>query len=166
MTIRELEKPAVPETWDYHKSVDKVKAVIYKWTHLTVEIANELFIAREQLSVSGGVRTSGKKLPLTWTGYCEEIGSERHTVNNWLRRFFGVSQLEEPGESIQFQNLTVRMITIKCFAAHYNSLDPTWIGKCEGNCVKLKFCRDLDKMITEHPILVKAEESYIPDCQK
>jgi N6-adenosine-specific RNA methylase IME4 len=79
-------QPKIPIAWEYEKSVKKVKATVYKWKTLTIELANELYIAREILS-NPGARTDLKK-EQTWTKYCEEIGSEIHTVNNWLRRWF------------------------------------------------------------------------------
>jgi len=89
-----IERPQLPERWDYEESVKKVRGFIYKWKNLTKEIAQELWIAREKLRAKGGYqyhkKVHGKKLPCTptWTQYCEDIGSERHTVNHWLNRFF------------------------------------------------------------------------------
>lgn len=74
--------PEVPADWNYEESVARVKQVIYKWKNLTLELATELYIAREALSRSG--RPYGRH---TWKQYCEEIGAEQNTVNGWLRRF-------------------------------------------------------------------------------
>lgn len=48
-----IQKPGLPSKWDYDKSVKKVKQQIYKWKNLTIEMANELWIAREILSAQG-----------------------------------------------------------------------------------------------------------------
>lgn len=75
--------PEVPADWNYEESIARVKQTIYKWKNLTVELATELYIAREALSSPG--RPYGR---YTWKQYCEEIGLEQNTVNGWLRRFF------------------------------------------------------------------------------
>lgn len=48
-----IEKPKIPEKWDYNESVKQIKSVIYKWKSLTVELAQELYIAREKLRKPG-----------------------------------------------------------------------------------------------------------------
>lgn len=48
-----IEKPKLPENWDYDESVKKVNNLIYKWINLTEEIADELWIAREMLRAQG-----------------------------------------------------------------------------------------------------------------
>lgn len=48
-----IEKPEIPEKWDYDESAKKIKSVIYKWKTLTVELAQELWIARKKLSREG-----------------------------------------------------------------------------------------------------------------
>jgi len=84
-----VEQPQLPECWDYEESVKRIKGNLYKWKNLTIEIAQELWIAREKLRTQGQRTdlTSGKNTR-SWTDYCKEIGSERRTVNNWLNRFF------------------------------------------------------------------------------
>lgn len=48
-----IEKPELPEHWDYDESVKKVINFVYKWKNLTIEILEELYIAREMLSTQG-----------------------------------------------------------------------------------------------------------------
>jgi N6-adenosine-specific RNA methylase IME4 len=92
--------PQVPESWDYETSVAKVKQLIYKWKNITVELATELWVAREILS-NPGKRTdlvaNATKLP-TWSQYCQEVGCDRSTLHRWLNRFFLAqqAQLAEP----------------------------------------------------------------------
>lgn len=94
-----IEKPELPENWDYEKSVTIVKGITYKWKDLTIELANELFIAREILN-SQGIRTdlTSELLFQSWTQYCEDIGSSRQVVNRWLARWFGkeITQSDSP----------------------------------------------------------------------
>lgn len=93
-------KPTIPVNWDYNKSVSRVKQIIYKWKNITLELAQELFIAREVLDARGSNLpnvtnvTNGK----TWTNYCKEIGVERMTVHRWLERYFvtNVTKLKTP----------------------------------------------------------------------
>ena len=92
-------KPKIPTTWDYKESVSKVKQVIYKWKNLTVDLASELYIAREVLS-NPGSRTDLKENQ-TWSNYCKEIGTERMTIHRWLNNYFpnlvtNVTKLEKP----------------------------------------------------------------------
>ena len=88
-----IEKPRLPEKWNYKISVQKVKTAIYKWKNLTTEIIQELLIAREILSLkpSGQPRsTVGTFVPTdkNWTTYCQDIGSSRRVINRWLQRWF------------------------------------------------------------------------------
>ena len=90
--------PEVPMEWSYTDSVEKVKANVYKWKNLGEEIFNELWIAREILSKSKSEAAKimhGTIVPwMTWTQYCEDIGSSRQVVNRWLKRAFG--NIEDP----------------------------------------------------------------------
>jgi len=88
-----LETPPIPTDWDYNQSVKKIRTFVYKWKNLTIEIANELWIAREILS-SQGARTdltSGVSAR-SWSQYCKEIGTSRRRVNEWLCRWFGCKE--------------------------------------------------------------------------
>jgi len=80
-----LEKPKIPIKWDYNQSIKKVKVLVYKWKNLTVEVVNELFIAREILS-NQGARTDLEEVK-TWEDYCNDIGIEKRTGNLWLQRY-------------------------------------------------------------------------------
>jgi len=69
--VQKLTPPKIPKKWDYDKSVRKTKTFIYKWKNLTVDILNELWIARERLSktpseagkMGAEKRWRGKKVP-------------------------------------------------------------------------------------------------------
>ena len=90
----EINKPEIPETWDYEESVQKVKAFVYKWTNLTDEIAQELKNARKILN-SQGRRTdlTSEEKFRSWTQYCEDIGSSRQVINHWLKEWFKPKEL-------------------------------------------------------------------------
>ncbi len=87
--------PAVPNDWDYDNSVKKTKTFFYKWKSLTNEILEELWVAREKLSIVGRNwnESSNKK---TWSDYCEEIGTSRQVVNRWLGKTYKSNEIKEP----------------------------------------------------------------------
>lgn len=90
--------PAIPKRWNYSKSVKHVHGIAYKWKDLTLDLATELYIAREILS-NQGARTDLKETH-TWEGYCEQAGIERRTADRWLDSTFNlrtnVRKLELP----------------------------------------------------------------------
>lgn len=90
--------PLIPKDWDYEKSVEKVQPLIVKWKNLTLEIATELYIAREKLTDSGRRTDLGTNVPRlpTWEQYCESIGFEKRTANRWLASIFGLIRLPSP----------------------------------------------------------------------
>lgn len=79
--------PQVPADWNYEESVARVRQVIYKWKNLTLELATELYIARQALSRPG--RPYGRH---TWREYCDEIDTNQIVVNRWLARWFQPKQ--------------------------------------------------------------------------
>lgn len=95
--------PQIPDTWNYDESVQKVKTNIYTWKNLTQEIFTELWIARSILSQSKSEAAKimhGTLVPwMTWTQYCEDIGSSRQVVNRWLKQAFDSKLLEGESES-------------------------------------------------------------------
>jgi len=98
---KELEKPAIPENWDYEESVKRLKSIVYKWRKLTEEILQELYIARAILAVNPSDAAKimhGANAPrITWAKYCNEIGIHRSTANRWLLRYGSAQmRLESP----------------------------------------------------------------------
>lgn len=86
----QLAESMMPQHWDYDTSIKFVKSRIYKWGNLTAEIANELRIAREILSVKPALRprqSIGTFVPTdkNWKTYCQDIGTVKRTVNRWLK---------------------------------------------------------------------------------
>ena|GEM_PF-1872016 len=83
-----ISEPAVPAEWDYEKSVAKIKGLFFKWKEMTIELVEELLIARAALGSQGRRTDLGTKVPkLTWGSYCEAIGSSKRVVNRWLARY-------------------------------------------------------------------------------
>lgn len=147
-TTKELVKvkiPQIPKVWDYGKSIEKVKGVIYKWKNLTVKMAQELYIAREKLRAQGK-RTDLKpgdkssQVKKDWGDYCREItGHEdkkvaRDIVNRWLSRFFEENEYETKKKAKkkdvdfdayveetakQIGNVAVRLVWIKQHVDEY-----------------------------------------------
>ena len=87
--------------WDFQKSVEKTAPKIAKWKALTVDIARELYLAREYLNNQTGQRkdpSAPDYIRFTWNDYCEHIGVPRSTANNWLRAFVP-AELSDDGEN-------------------------------------------------------------------
>lgn len=81
--------PHASQEWDYDASVNRVQPLIYKWKNLTVEVAQELYVAREKLSKEGRPEITGTNVPVkTWNSYCAAIGIEKRTANRWLAQFY------------------------------------------------------------------------------
>lgn len=82
-------KTGLPAGWSYEDSVKKVSGLVYKWKNMTLELANELRVARENLSSQGGRSDlTSEHLRRSWGGYCKDIGIEKSTANRWLKQFF------------------------------------------------------------------------------
>lgn len=159
LEIGKLKRPTFfPKNWNYEKSLDLVRVGINKWKNVTVLVAKELYIAREVLAAQGQRTDLGKKLPkLNWTTYCEAIGSERHTVNNWLRRFFGKSELEEPEDESESKLTEVRLEleTLQCMVKSYPAKDRLFGEKCPIQCYRKQLCGQIATILQESPILIK-----------
>jgi len=84
--------PEIPENWDYDLSIKQQKkrqGLITNWVNTTREYLDELWIARDMLSISHRPKISGEKSSLnkTWNDYCEDLGYKRNTINGWLNRY-------------------------------------------------------------------------------
>ena len=94
------ELPAVPNDWDYDNSVKKTKTFFYKWKNLTNEILEELWVAREKLSIPPQeaklVSRNKSSMIRTWSDYCEEIGTSRQVVNRCLGKTYKSNEIKEP----------------------------------------------------------------------
>lgn len=140
------QKPEVPTSWDYNKSVAKAKQYIYKWKDLTYGLAIELWVAREVLSGEKfyGNQWSGTKVPQqTWSDYCTEIGSSRQVVNRWLQRWFVPKELEKPD---------IKLLPIGTFSTIV--VDPPWpIKKIERAVAPAQ----TKSILFDYPVMALAE---------
>lgn len=71
-------------------------------------------------------------------------------------------QIAEPVKDVDGTKLTglgdtLRENKAKCFAAHYSSVDPTWISKCVP-CLTIGLCKQLQGIFDESPILKRVED--------
>ncbi len=97
--VKTEQLPLIPENWDYEQSIAAVKPLVYQWKNLTLQIATELWVAREKLSVSPqeAALKHGTNVPrFTWEQYCNDIGLEKRTANRWLTSVFGPVRLPSP----------------------------------------------------------------------
>ena len=69
--------------WEYDTSVQKLKAMRYRWEQLSVGMMRELELAHDNLAE----RKVGKIDVKNWTSYCEDVGITRQTAHNWLERW-------------------------------------------------------------------------------
>ena len=86
-----LEKNSI-DNWDYNESVKQVKPMVMSWRNLTVEIARELYLAREALSRKRSyspktLKTLTNVSNDTFDDYIRDIGLKRMTVHRWLERY-------------------------------------------------------------------------------
>lgn len=85
--------PVIPGEWNYEESIKRLQPLVYKWKNLTIEVAQELYVAREMLANQGARVDLGTNVPkLTWDGYCQSVGIEKRTANRWLSQFFPAEQ--------------------------------------------------------------------------
>lgn len=75
-------------SWDYNESVAMIAPKILKWKTLTLDIYQELYKARKQLSRPGARNDLTSKQKLRgWTQYCKDIGIDKSTANRWLEHY-------------------------------------------------------------------------------
>ncbi|WP_147623498.1 hypothetical protein [Treponema denticola] len=105
---KEIELKEKVFKWNFEKSVAKIRPKVEKWKTLTLEIAQELYLARENLNGQIGQRKdplADNYLEFTWADYCEAIGISKRIANDWLKVFIpsersetGVAYLMTPEE--------------------------------------------------------------------
>jgi len=93
-------KPRLPKNWNYRKSVKKMKRLVLNWKNISVEILNELYIARIKLSAQG-IRNDldPNSSKLGWENYLREIGLSKETVRRWLSRYNPETRIILPKET-------------------------------------------------------------------
>ncbi len=88
--------------WKYDTSVRQITPKVMKWKGLTVEIARELYLARDALNGQSGQRKDPDApdyIQHTWADYCDAIGVSKRTANGWLSMFVP-AELSDSGEDI------------------------------------------------------------------
>lgn len=98
--------------WNYDTSIKKVAPKVLKWKGLTVEIARELWLAREYFRNQQGQRKdpdADDYIAYSWSDYCEAIGISRQTANGWLRNFVP-GELADGGSDVMLDNPVQKQI--------------------------------------------------------
>ena len=91
--------PKIPQNWNYRKSVTKMKKLVFSWKSISVEILEELYVAKTKLSAQGvrnDLDSNGSKLG--WENYLRDIGLSKETVRRWLSRYDVESKIILPKE--------------------------------------------------------------------
>jgi len=96
LEIDSPDKPEIPKSWEYDKSVKVVQQAVYSWKNITTSVLIELYVAREKLSEVGNPNWNKSSNSKTWSKYCEDIGASRQVVNRWLAWHFGASDKITP----------------------------------------------------------------------
>ena len=111
----ELERPQLPEHWDYDESVGRTKQLAVTWRNVTGEFLTGLWVAREMLSKPGARTDLNPKQ--TWGNYCRESQLEKRTVNRWLLRAFAAT----PSRQVPRAPVTPPIGTYRTIV-----IDPPW----------------------------------------
>jgi hypothetical protein len=89
----------LPESWDYDRSVTKVKSLVTSFKTVSSDMLHELWVAREKLN-SQGTRTdlTSGQLSQGWDKYCFDVGIIKRTANRWLEQYDPVEKkkIEKP----------------------------------------------------------------------
>jgi hypothetical protein len=84
--------------WNYQEAVGRLKGKIFAWKKMTEEMYAELCLARKMLALSKADAARIKhgliSPTMTWTSFCEEIGSTRQSVDRWLEIWEGKKEVE------------------------------------------------------------------------
>lgn len=135
ISLSQPDIPAIPDDWNYEDSIKKVQPLFYKWKNLTVEVANELYVARKKLS-SQGVRSdlTSEQMHRSWGGYCKDIGIAQQTANRWLVQFFPLST-KSPKQITQTEPCAISDLSALIQAGKkYKTIlaDPPWNYSNQG----------------------------------
>ena len=78
----------VAKQWDYDASVKRVRPKVMKLKTLTLDVYQDLWEARDELSHSPSEAAKvmhGTNDPRrTWAMYCDDVGLSKRNVNRWL----------------------------------------------------------------------------------
>jgi hypothetical protein len=97
------------QVWDYEQSIARVKPMVINWRNLTVELVEELYKARSELSSQGRRSDIMTNVTKSWNEYLNEVGLEYRTVHRWLERYEPEERrLMEPEEVEQRKQIETR----------------------------------------------------------
>jgi hypothetical protein len=99
IVIYEMGETQVPEDWDYDYSVTRMRGLVLQWKNISIEILEELYIAKQKLSAQGArndLDSNGSKLG--WEHYLNEVGLSKETVRRWLSKYNPETKLILPKE--------------------------------------------------------------------
>ena len=100
IVLYDMKSPKIPKDWNYKKSVIKMRKLVVNWKNISVEILQELHIAKTKL-LSQGVRNDldPNGVKLGWENYLRDTGLSKETVRRWLSRYNPETKLILPKES-------------------------------------------------------------------
>jgi hypothetical protein len=100
IVLYDMKSPKIPKDWNYKKSVTKMRKLVVNWKTISVEILQELHIAKTKL-LSQGVRNDldPNGVKLGWENYLRDTGLSKETVRRWLSRYNPETKLILPKES-------------------------------------------------------------------
>jgi len=100
IVLYDMKSPKIPKDWDYKKSVTKMKKLVVNWKNISVEILQELHVAKTKL-LSQGVRNDldPNGVKLGWENYLRDTGLSKETVRRWLSRYNPETKIILPKES-------------------------------------------------------------------
>ena len=100
IVLYDMKSPKIPKDWNYKKSVTKMRKLVVSWKNISVEILQELHIAKTKL-LSQGVRNDldPNGVKLGWENYLRDTGLSKETVRRWLSRYNPETKLILPKES-------------------------------------------------------------------
>ena len=90
------------DRWDFDKSVVKMRELGRAWSKMTMQVARELYFAKEFLTRQKGQRRDPDApnfIQYTWNDYCEAVDISRDTADYWLKKFTP-RELSETGKDI------------------------------------------------------------------
>jgi len=108
--IIRINTPKIPNNWDYEESVKKTKQLFIRWKDITIEIASDIWIAREILSSQGkriDIQPRAKTPDVkTWSDYCQDISgiknkeNARRAFNRLLNKWYPPKKLKDQDKVI------------------------------------------------------------------
>jgi len=90
------------ERWNFDKSVTKMLEIGSQWAKMTMQVARELYLAKEFLTSQKGQRrdpSASDYIQYTWGDYCGAIGLDRQVADYWVKKYTP-HELSETGRDI------------------------------------------------------------------